>query len=122
MKLLLLVSLLLAAARAAFAVDVTSASDSQLVLFGVNAHARAGMTREQLVASLGEPSARLSDQVWAYWDFRPVGQPARVKGDALIVVLAQDRVNVLRLTTRDAVSAALQRLRAAASGATVARR
>jgi hypothetical protein len=121
--LLVLATLVLAAASSAFANEIFPPSATDLLPFGGNVHARVGMSRSNLVAQIGEPTARLGEGVWAYWDFRRAGQLASDRGDTLVVVFAGDRVSLLRFTTRSAVEAALRQMRAnAAVPATIAKR
>lgn len=121
-KLLVLATVVFAAAMSAFASKTAAASGDVLVPFGGNAHARVGMSRTDLVAQLGEPSEKLGEGVWAYWEFRRVGPAASARGDALVVVFVRDRVSLLRVSTRSGVEAALRQMRAhVAPPATIAR-
>jgi hypothetical protein len=118
-KLLLASSLFLTAAVSAFAADSTHSSADVMVTLSSNAFARIGMSREHLVAQLGEPSEELSATVWVYWDFRAVGRPAGDRSDALVVVLNNDQISLLRLTERSLVEAARLKLRANAARTSV---
>src|SRR5215207_11719999 len=111
-KLLLASSLFLTAAVSAFAADSTLSSADIMVTLSSNTFASIGMSQEHLVAQLGEPSEKLSATVWVYWNFRAVGRPAGDRSDALVVVLSNDRISLLRLTERSLVEAALVKLRA----------
>ena len=120
-KLLALASLVLAAAPAAFAAESSVIDDHALLPFGVSAHARVGMPRVELVEMLGAPSQKLSEHVWAYWDFRIAEGAGQHRGDALIVIFSEDRVNRLRFTSRRAVELALEKMRAASAPPTIAK-
>jgi hypothetical protein len=113
-KLHLLASLVFSAVftTSSFAQD---ADDSlrPLVSFMANAVMKIGMTRAQLVAELGAPSAKLGDNVWAYWDFRAMGRLVGERHDALVVIFVDEKISLLRLTERTQVETAIARLRAA---------
>lgn len=65
-------SLLLSAVSAAssFAQESLAPSFEALVLLSSHGYARVGMSREDLVDQLGEPSERRSATAWVYADFR----------------------------------------------------
>ena len=122
-KLLVLATLVLAAASSAFANETAAAAGDVILPFGGNIHARVGMSRTDIVAQLGEPSQKLGEDVWAYWGFRVAVPLTSARGDALVVVFVKDRVSLLRFTTRSAVETALRQMRAnAAQPAAIARR
>jgi hypothetical protein len=90
-------TLSVAAIAIAFAETSNLSIEDFLVTLTARPHAALGMSPGELTATLGEPSARLAPNVWVYWDFKPVNVPDRVKYDALVVVLSNDRVSRLRL-------------------------
>jgi hypothetical protein len=71
------------------------------------------MSRTVLVAQLGQPTERLSSNVWVYADFRAPHRPAHERYDALLVVFTGERVTRLRLVQSAAVVPALAKFRAA---------
>jgi outer membrane protein assembly factor BamE (lipoprotein component of BamABCDE complex) len=124
-SLLLASSLLLSAGSAApsSAQESLAPSSETLVLLSSHRCARVGMTREDVLDQLGEPSERLSATAWVYADFRARNRPESDKANALVVVFAKDTVRLLRLTDSASIKVALAKLRAdAAKAATVARK
>ena len=126
MKQLLLASSLVLSAIStpwsSFAQDSLSSPAEHLVPLAPSVHARVGMTRDELVGLLGQPSQKLSATVWVYSDFRAKNRPKAEQHESLVVVFNGDRVSKLRLTQHSLIVAALARVRAdaASPGTTVA--
>jgi outer membrane protein assembly factor BamE (lipoprotein component of BamABCDE complex) len=110
---LLASSLLLSAVSAAssFAQDSSVLSPEALVLLSSQAHARIGMSREDLVDQLGEPSEKLSASVWVYMDFRAKNRPVSEQANALVVVFEKDSITRLRLTDNAAMKMVIAKVR-----------
>ena len=124
-SLLLASSLLLSAFSAAssFAQDSLPASPENLMLLSSQPNARVGMSREDLIDQLGEPSEKLSASVWVYADFRARNRPDSEQHNALVVVFTKDTVSLLRITDDASIKVAIAKYRAnAARAATVARK
>jgi outer membrane protein assembly factor BamE (lipoprotein component of BamABCDE complex) len=113
-SLLLVTSLVLSAVSAAssFAQESLTASPEALVLLSSQAHARVGMSREDLVDQLGEPAEKLSASVWVYTDFRAKDRPVSEQANALVVVFEKDKVTRLRLTDNAAMKTVIAKVRA----------
>ena len=113
-KYLLVSALLLSAisAQSSSAQDAFAASPDPLITLSSNAHARLGMSREQLIDQLGQPSEELSESIWVYSDFRAKGRSVGEHRDTLVVVFTQDRVSLLRLTDAFLVKTAIAKARA----------
>jgi hypothetical protein len=126
MKKYLLASALLFSAFSALsssARDDFAASLDPLISLSSNANARLGMSREQLLDQLGQPSEKLADSLWVYSDFRAKGRPVAEQCDTLVVVFTGERVSLLRLTDAFLVKAAIAKARAnAAKPTTVAKK
>jgi hypothetical protein len=117
MKKLLLVTSLVFSAVSATSLFAQDADDAPrpLVSFIANAVTKIGMTRAQVLTELGAPSEKLANDLWVYWDFRPISRPAGERNDALLVVFVNDKINRLRLTERSLVEAAIAKVKAAAA-------
>ena len=113
-SLLLVTSLVLSAVSAAssFAQESLTVSPEALVLLSSQAHARIGMSREDLVDQLGEPAEKLSASVWVYTDFRAKDRPVSEQANALVVVFEKDRIIRLRLTDNAAMKMVIAKVRA----------
>ena len=108
MKSLLLVSsLLLSAVSTAslFAHQSSVAPTDSLMPLPSREHARIGMSREDVLDHLGEPTERLCDSVWVYADFRARNRPESEKFSALIILFAEGKVSLIRLTDRPTAKA-----------------
>jgi len=122
---ILLASLVLAAAStaASFAAHSDHPERDPLLLLPSNAFVTSGMSRDAVLDQLGQPSSKLSPNVWVYADFRAKGRPAGDRADALLVVFSGDRVSLLRVTEQALVNAALAKLQGkSARDAVVARK
>ena len=113
-SLLLVTSLVFSAVSAAssFAQESLTVSPEALVLLSSQAHARIGMSREDLVDQLGEPAEKLSASVWVYTDFRAKDRPVSEQANALVVVFEKDRIIRLRLTDNAAMKMVIAKVRA----------
>ena len=98
-------------ASSSFARDAVDSASESLVSFGANPCAKTGMSPEEVLSQLGAPSEKLSDNHWAYWNFRIAGAPRGARGDALVVVFTNGRVSLLRFTERSLVEAAIAKAR-----------
>lgn len=75
------------------------------------------MDRETVTHMLGAPSAKLSDDVWVYFDFT-ASNPARSDGrneaaapcDTLVIGFAKDRIVLIRACESQPVRALLAQL------------
>jgi hypothetical protein len=85
-------------------------------------YAKTGMSRDQLVEQFGAPSEKLSENLWAYFDFRGLRLPLGARGDTLVVVFTNDNVSLLRFTERALVEAAIAKLRSKAKSSVIATR
>ena len=90
-------------------------ADSVIIPLSSNPVATTGQSREGVVYNLGEPTEKLSANLWIYSDFKVAGKKPANRADTLIVVFKDDRVSVLRLTDGAQVRAAITKLRAAKS-------
>lgn len=113
-------SLVLSAAllAPAFALDPSSRSESDAVVplsyDPVVAH---GMSRETVELTFGRPDAKLSADMWVYWDFKARDVPGKDAFDTLIIGFGDDHVTLLKLSRSEPVRAfiAQQKARALAS-------
>jgi hypothetical protein len=105
-----------------FAQDGTRASADTLFSLSSNVYAKTGMSRDQLVEQFGAPSEKLSENLWAYFDFRGLRLPLGARGDTLVVVFTNDNVSLLRFTERALVEAAIAKLRSKAKSSVIATR
>jgi hypothetical protein len=78
---------------------------------GVSLPVRAvGMARGDLWSMLGEPSARVTRDIWIYFDYQSTIAADNARGfDTLVIVFADDRVRGLKLTDRKTALALLNR-------------
>lgn len=73
-----------------------------------------GMTCAELRAAAGAPDAMLDANVWVYWNIRARGLPDDQNYDALLVVIANDRVKLFKFCASAPVKSFLARQEAAA--------
>ena len=113
-SLLLATSLLLSAVSTAssFAQDSFAAAPESLLLLSSHPNARVGMSREELIDQLGEPSEKFSPSLWVYADFRARNRPESEQANALVVVFEKGVVSRIRLTDNAAVKTAIAKFRA----------
>jgi hypothetical protein len=92
-------------------------SPDDLVPFPSRPFIAKGLERESVILMLGQPSAKLSPDIWVYFDFRPVDpressvyieRPQTV--DTALVIFESDRVVHIRLCDSKPVRAFLARL------------
>jgi outer membrane protein assembly factor BamE (lipoprotein component of BamABCDE complex) len=116
-KYLLLAALVFPAAFAstAFAQIETDDVLRPLASYDTYPGVRMGMSRDEVVAQLGQPSLDISNHVWAYYPFRANDRPTTERHDTLVIVFEQHKVKVLRLTQRSQLQAVLARPRTPAS-------
>ena len=79
-----------------------------------------GMGRGVVVQQMGEPSHCFTRDVWVYFDVRGSNLPVTEHRDALVVVFANDRVSLMRLTDAKSVRALVARQETVARSATLA--
>lgn len=97
-KFLLLAALVLAAATPAVRAQTTTAAEDELAALLDHAHVTRGMNPEAVQLMLGQPHAKVGDNVWIYLDFQAKGKVARSSLDALVVAFRDGRVETIRLT------------------------
>lgn len=100
MKNLLIATALLAATFSTSASTFTTTPDVSLPDYMVltsRAYAGKGMSPTDVETTLGAASAKLSNDVWVYWDFKATNVPAAHHFDTLVVVFSKGRVTTLRL-------------------------
>ncbi|MEO7411742.1 MAG: hypothetical protein ABIZ81_00165 [Opitutaceae bacterium] len=99
----------------AFAIQPSPLAVSEaLVPLNSNPVVSKGMSRETVDFMLGKPDARLSADVWVYWNFKAKGVPGGDAGDTLIVKFTDDRVTLLRLSRSEPVRAFIAQAKARA--------
>lgn len=68
-----------------------------------------GLSRGDLWSLLGEPSTRLTPDVWVYWNYRSTNPSANARGfDTLVVTFKSDRVEAVKLTTEHTIRSLLE--------------
>ena len=84
--------------------STTSEADPVVSLYSKPTIAK-GMSRETVIFMLGIPGAKISPEVWVYWEFKMAGVPGSDSCDAIVIGFIGDRVNYLRLTRSEYVRA-----------------
>jgi hypothetical protein len=86
-------------------VPSTSSEVDAIVPLNSEAAVAHGMSRAMVEFMFGVPGARLSRDVWVYWNFKAKNVPGADAFDALVVGFTGDRVTLLRLSRSEPVKA-----------------
>ena len=100
-NILLLASLLLSAAGAAFAQNSSLETEALVLPPNSGASVAKGMTREAVTLLIGLPGETLGANVWVYWDFK--GHGVAKNFDTLVLVFIDGEVSAMRLCDRQVV-------------------
>ena len=105
----------------AFAADTVTRDSDALISLTSNLVVSAGMSPETVEYQLGQPTEKITADLWVYADFRAANRPAGSRADTLLVVFKDEAVSFVRLTEWAHVQVALARIRTAGSPSVAAK-